>query len=174
MSNRGNDVGPQGPLSDLHSIARVSVGQILGLVEAVDEVGGMADVARISQEVDMDVDRLGPILNAAEFLGLATIGDGDVRVTDLARKLLAANVRERKAIVRDIIDDVPVFRRITDMARQAGRPLERREILDTIAANVGSHQAEDIFKALIYWGRYVELVRYDSETEQFSLRTPSK
>jgi len=28
--------------------------------------------------------------------------------------------------------------------------------------------------ALVYWGRYVELVRYDSEAEELSLRTPSK
>lgn len=161
-------------MTDMHSIARVSVGQILGLVEAIDEVGGVADVARISQEVEMDIDRLGPILTAAEFLGLVKVEDGDCAITDLSRKLLLASVRERKAIVRDIIDDVPVFRRVTDMARNAGRPLERQEIVDAIAATVGSHQAEDVFKALVYWGRYVELVRYDSEAEQLSLRTPSK
>ena len=174
MTNSGNDDGRPGPVTDFHSIAKVSVGQILGLVEAVDEVGGAADVARISQEVDMDVDRLGPILGAAELLGLVSVQDGDLRITDLSRKLLTANVRERKAIVRGIIDDLPVFRRITDMARTAGRPLERREVIDAIAANVGSHQAEDVFRALVYWGRYVELVRYDSESEQFTLRTPSK
>lgn len=174
MSNTRNDVERARPLTDMHSIARVSVGQILGLVEAIDEVGGVADVARISQEVEMDIDRLGPILTAAEFLGLVKVEDGDCAITDLSRKLLLASVRERKAIVRDIIDDVPVFRRVTDMARNAGRPLERQEIVDAIAATVGSHQAEDVFKALVYWGRYVELVRYDSEAEQLSLRTPSK
>ncbi len=174
MSNSGDVVGPARRVTDFRSISKVSVGQILGLVEAVDEVGGMADVATISKEVDMDVDRLGPILDAAELLGLVTVQEGDVRVTDLSRKLLTANVRERKAIVRDIIDDLPVFRRITEMARTAGRPLERQEIMDAIVANVGSHQAEDVFKALVYWGRYVELVRYDSESEQLSLRTPSK
>ena len=121
----------------------------------------------------MDVDRLGPILAAAEFLGLLTVDEGDVRMSELSRKLLSANVRERKSIVRGIIDDLPVFQRVTDMARKAGRPLDREEIIDAIAANVGTHQAEDVFKALVYWGRYVELVRYDSESEQLSLRTPS-
>lgn len=174
MSNIGEDVGPASSVTDFRSMARVSVGQILGLVEAVDEVGGVADAATISREVEMDVDRLGPILNAAEFLGLVTVEEGDIRITDLSRKLLKANVRERKAIVRDIIDDMPVFRFVTDMARNAGAPLARQEVLEAIAARVGSHQAEDVFKALVYWGRYVELVRYDSEAEQLTLRTPSK
>ncbi len=101
-------------------MAKVSVGQILGLVEAVDEVGGVADAATISREVEMDVDRLGPILTAAEFLGLVTIEDGDIRITELSRKLLTANVRERKRIVREIIDDMPAFRLVMEMARSSG------------------------------------------------------
>ena len=174
MSNNDEGVGRTGAVADFRSMAKVSVGQILGLVEAVDEVGGVADVAKISQEVEMDVDRLGPILSAAEFLGLVTVEEGDIRITDLSRKLLSANVRERKKIVREIIDDVPLFRLITDMARQAGRPLSRQEVLDAFATRIGSHQAEDLFKALVYWGRYVELLRYDSRSEQVTLRIPSK
>src|SRR3989442_1612190 len=89
---------------------------VLMVTHAIDEVGGDADVVTTSQEFDMELDRLGPILRAAEFLGLATGEDGDVRITDLSRKLQHANVRERKPIIRDIIYDVPVFHLITDMA----------------------------------------------------------
>ena len=161
-------------MTDFHPISKVTLGQILGLIEAVDEVGGMADAATISQEVDMDVDRLGPILDAGELLGLATVEEGDVRITDVGRKLLHANVQERKRIIREIIDDVPLFRLVMDMARSAGRPLSREEILETLTVRVGSHQAQDLFKALVYWGRYVELLRYESQSEQLSLRTPTK
>jgi NitT/TauT family transport system ATP-binding protein len=174
MSNSHETVGRAVAVTDFHSISKVSVGQVLGLVEAIDETGGVADVATISQEVEMDLDRLGPILDAAEFLGLLTVEDGDVRMTDLSRKLLSANVRERKAMLRRVIDDVPVFRLVLDVARQARRPLERREVLGAIAARIGSHQAEDLFKALVYWGRYVELIQYDSRAEQLRLRAPSK
>ena len=174
MSNNEEGVGRAGAVADFRSIGKVSVGQILGLIEAVDEVGGVADVATISKEVEMDVDRLGPIIDAAEFLGLVQVHEGDIRITDLSRKLLHASVHERKKIVREIIDDVPLFRLVTDMARQAGRPLSRQEIVEALAARVGSHQAEDLFKALVYWGRYVELLRYDSGSEQVTLRTPSK
>jgi len=157
----------------MHPIAKVSVGQIIGLVEAVDEVGGEADAATIGQEFDMDLDRLGPVVRAAEFLGLLSVEEGDLKTTDLSRKVLSASPRERKAIIRDIIEDVPVFREVTGMVRQAGRPLSRQEVLSILADRVGSHQSQDFFRALVYWGRYVELVKYDSETEEFSLRTPS-
>src|SRR5437899_4067701 len=151
-------------------MAKVSVGQILGLVEAVDEVGGLADAATLSREVEMDVDRLGPILTAAGVLGLVTIEDGDIRITELSRKLLTANVRERKGIVREISDDMPTFRLVMEMARSSGAPLGRQQVVQALADRVGSHQAEDVFNALVYWGRYAELVRYDSESEQLTVR----
>ena len=172
MPNTPQGHGPAKPLADMHPIARVSVGQILGLVEAIDEMGGTADAATISQEVEMDIDRLGPVIDAAEFLGFGKVEDGDLTITDLSRKVLHANVRERKRIIRDIIDDVPIFKEVMAMARRAGRPLSREEVLGAIAAQVGSHNADDFFKALVYWGRYTELVSYDSESEELTLRAP--
>src|SRR3989454_2099604 len=170
VSNIGEGVGRETPVTDFRSMSKVSVGQILGLVEAVDEVGGGADAATIAREVDMGIDRVGPLLGAGEFLGLVNVDDGDIRITDLSRKLLMANVRERKKIIREIIDDLPTFRLVMDMARNTGTPLGRQEVLQALADRVGSHQAEDVFKALVYWGRYAELVRYDSESEQLTVR----
>ena len=170
MPNTQEPHPPSKSLADMHPIAKVSVGQILGLVEAIDEVGGSADAATISQEVEMDIDRLGPIIDAAELLGFVTVKEGDLTITDLSRKVLHANVRERKKMIREIIDDVPIFKRVMEMARRAGRPLSRDEILGAIAAQVGSHNAEDLFNALVYWGRYTELVTYDSESEELTIR----
>src|SRR5437870_8354488 len=107
-------------------MSKVSVGQILGLVEAVDEVGGVADAATIAREVDMDIDRLGPILGAAEFLGLVTVEDGDIRITDLRRKLLMATVRERNKIIRQVIDDLLTIRLVMAMGRNPASPRGRQ------------------------------------------------
>lgn len=173
MPNTPHVNGPPKPLADMHPIARVSAGQILGLVEAIDEVGGSADVATISQEVEMDIDRLGPIIDAAELLGFVKVEEGDLTITDVSRKVLHANMPERKKFIREIIDDVPIFKEVMAMARQAGRPLSRAEILGRITAQVGTHNADDLFNALVYWGRYTELVVYDSESEELTLRAPT-
>ncbi len=173
MPNSPPANGLSKPLADMHPIAKVSVGQILGLVEAIDEVGGTADAATMSQEVEMDIDRLGPIIDAAEFLGFVKVAEGDLTITELSRKVLHANVRERKKIIRGIIDDVPIFKQVMEMARAVGRPLSREEILGAITARVGTHNADDLFNALVYWGRYTELVSYDSEAEELTIRVPT-
>ena len=174
MPNSPEAHGPSKYLADMHPIAKVSVGQILGLVEAIDEVGGSADVATISQEVEMDIDRLGPIIDAAELLNFVKVADGDLSITDLSRKVLHASVRERKKIIREIIDDVPIFKQVMEMAKTAGRPLSREEVHGAISAQVGTHNADDLFNALVYWGRYTELVHYDSESEELTIRVPSE
>ncbi len=174
MPNTQDTNQPSTPLADMHPIAQVSVGQVLGLVEAIDEVGGSADAATISQEVDMDIDRLGPVIDTAELLGFVKVTNGDLLITDLSHRVLSANVRERKRMIRDILTDAPIFRDILALARNAGRPLTRAEVLQTVASQVGSHNAEDFFRALVYWGRYAELLRYDSGSEELTVRSQSR
>ncbi len=157
---------------DLHSITKVSFSQVVGLAEAVDEAGGQADVARIAAEVEMDLDRIGPIVAASEFLGLVTVDSGTLRLTELSHKVLKAGLRERKKMLREILKDLPAFRYLIQMVEGAGRPVTRKEVVDTFALHFGTYQSEDLFRALVYWGRYSELVAYDSRSEQLSLRVP--
>ncbi len=159
--------------SGMQPISRVSLGQIVGLLKAIEEAGGDADVAEIGRSVEMDLDGLGHIVDAAVFLGLARAEEGNLTIEDLGRKVLTASLRQRKAIVRDIIKDLPTFRRLTELLQRAGRPLKREEVLAAIAEHWGTHDAPSIFNSLIYWGRYVELLAYDSRLEEVSLRTPT-
>jgi len=162
-----------GRFVDVHPISRVSLSQIVGLVEAIDEAGGVADAAAIAQDVDMQLDGIGPVVAAAEFLGTIKVDEGDLELTDLGRRILSADIRERKSIFREIVENVPVFRRVMEGIRTSGRSLSREEVLETLSSAVGTHHAEDVFRALVYWGRYVELVAYDSGSEQLSLRSPA-
>ena len=159
--------------SGMQPISKVSLGQIVGLLKAIEEMGGDADVAEIGRTVEMDLDSIGHIVDAAEFLGLARAQEGDLTITELGRKVLTAGVRQRKAIVRDIIKGLPVFQGLMDRLLAAGRPLAREEVLDAIERHIGSHDAPTLFNALVYWGRYVELLTYDSRSELLSLRTPA-
>jgi len=162
-------VGPRGT-RDLQQISKVTLSEIVGLLKAANEMGGQAEVAKISQQFDMALDRLPAILSAAQFLGLASVAEGEVTVTDLGRRVVAANLRQRKVIVREVIRELPLFQKVTDMIRRSGRPLARQELLGVLAESFGTHQADGVFNALVYWGRYAEFLSYDSRVEQLSLR----
>jgi hypothetical protein len=173
VSNNQDRDKPIRRLADMHPIAKVSLSEVVGLLEAVDEVGGQSDAANIAREFDMDLDRLGPVIDAAEFLGLMNVEDGDLKNTDLSRNLLSASQKERKAIIRRVIAEVPVFREVMGVLNEK-RTLKRDDVVQVLTGLVGSHAAQDVFDALVYWGRYVELIHYDSETEELSIRLPSR
>jgi len=157
---------------DLQSITKVAFSQVVALARAVDEHGGQADVARIADDVEMDLDGIGPVVAAAEFLGVVTVEDGDLRLTDIGRRLIKASVRERKAMLREFMKDLPVFRYVIELIETSGRPASRQEVIDALAVHFGSYSAEDLFRALVYWGRASELIAYDSRSELLTLRRP--
>ena len=157
---------------DLQSITKVSFSQIVALARAVEEHGGQADVARIADDVEMDLEGIGPVVAAAEFLGVLTVDEGNLRLTDFGRKVIKASVRERKAMLRQFMKDLPVFRYVIQLIETSGRPASRREVIDALSVHFGSYEAEDLFRALVYWGRASELIAYDSRTELLTLRTP--
>ena len=152
-----------------HTLPSPGLGQVIGLVKAVEDSGGEADAAALSKELHLDLVRLEPVVSAAEFLGLLRVHEGDLEVTELGRRLLVATIRQRKAILREIMEQTPLFRQVTEMLRGAGRPLPRQEVVDALSAQLGSHQAEGVFKALVYWGRYTERLDYDGGSEILSL-----
>ena len=172
MDKTADADGSGRPGMDLHSITKVAFSQVVALARAVDEHGGQADVARIADDVEMDLDGIGPVVAAAEFLGVVTVEDGDLRLTEFGRKLIKASVKERKAMLREFMKDLPVFRYVIQLIESSGRPASRREVLEALAVHFGTHSSEDLFRALVYWGRASELIAYDSRSELLTLRKP--
>src|SRR3989441_9192872 len=72
VSNIGEGVGRETRVTDFRSMSKVSVGQILGLVEAVDEAGGGSAAASVGRACRMDNNQLGPRPGAGEILTVVT------------------------------------------------------------------------------------------------------
>lgn len=160
--------------SDPRHLAHITLSEIVGLLEAVDEGGGEMTAARVAQEVDEDLKGLSRIIDSTEFLGFLVVDEGTLRLTDLSHTILDANVRQRKTIFRHIVEELPLVQQLVERLRSTGTPLSRNVVVREIAAGSGSYQSEQLFDALVYWGRYVELFQYDGNTEQLSLRPPAK
>jgi len=75
-------------------------------------------------------------------------------------------------MLREFMKDLPVFRYVIQLIETSARPASRQDVIDALAVHFGSHSAEDLFRALVYWGRASELIAYDSRSELLTLRTP--
>jgi NitT/TauT family transport system ATP-binding protein len=146
--------------------------EMMGLVVLLNQHGGSEDIARLAEDLDLEIDEILPSVEFAHVLQLMKVEDGRVTFTDLGKRLLASSIRERKAILREQLGRTTLFRTLLRALESAP---EHRLTDDDLAALLSLAQApvDEVIQNIVNWGRYAELFRYDSEEHQLvAVRRP--
>jgi NitT/TauT family transport system ATP-binding protein len=69
-----------------------------GLLEILAAHGGRDDLPMLARQLTFDVEDLLPLVDAAQLLGLATVDDADIELTDEGRSFVEADIDTSKAI----------------------------------------------------------------------------
>ncbi len=148
-----------------------SVSRILGLLEAVHDAGGEDDVARIAMDFDEELDEIQRTLDSVEFLGFGVVDEGNLRLTDAARELLRSGIQKRKKLFRQRLQALPIFQAVqSTLGAAPDGSASREELRAALGDKVGPGEWEDLFKCLVNWGRYAEMLAYDPEQDEFRLK----
>jgi NitT/TauT family transport system ATP-binding protein len=141
---------------------KASPTEMLGLLVLLNDHKGEEDIARLGDDLDLEIDEILPALEFAELLQLVSVKEGRVKLTDTARTLLAAPIRERKTILRDQLKQTTLFKTLLSALENAP---ERRLTEDQVNRLIEftSAPADSLVQNIINWGRYAELFRYDSD-----------
>jgi NitT/TauT family transport system ATP-binding protein len=135
---------------------------MLGLLVLLNDHKGAEDVARLADDLDLEIDEIFPALEYAELLQFVKVSDGRVTFTDLGRKLVAASIRERKSIVREQLKKTPLFRTIVRaLEASPEHRLSDEEFGHIIAFTTA--RADGAEQNIVNWGRYADLFRYDAD-----------
>jgi len=158
-------------------IPRVNYSVLLGFIELLDDAGGKSEIARIASREDLNLDSLLPILESGEILGLTKVLEGEVSMTQKAHFFIAASPKVRKKMLRDIIVNIDIFKKIIDLIKQTedgyitkdelSRYLSEHQIPFTTDTTEGYTSDFDSF---IEWGRQALIFSYDANDERISLR----
>lgn len=136
--------------------------EMMGLLVLLDSHKGTDDVARLADDLDLEIDEILPALDFAEALGFVKVDDGQASLTDSGRRLLSGSIRERKAIIREQLNRTTLFRTLTRALDNApGRRLADDELARLVEFT--TTPSEEVVQNIINWGRYADLLRYDSE-----------
>jgi NitT/TauT family transport system ATP-binding protein len=161
--------------SEFPALPPVRLGSVAGLLQLLaSENSPVVDLYRLGQTLQLDVHGLYPIVEAAEILGLLTLSEGDVSLTDAGHSFVAGSVDDRKRIVRGTLLVAPgarLIQIICRLLRQAkhGRipeSLVLDSVLDRHFEPAASRRQLD---TAIEWGRYAELFGYDSVSGELFL-----
>jgi NitT/TauT family transport system ATP-binding protein len=136
--------------------------EMMGLLVLLNDHKGSEDVARLGDDLDLEIDEILPALDFAEVLGLLKVTEGRATLTDSGRKLLGSGIRERKVLLREQLKRTTLFKALVRALESApmGR-LTESEFLRLIAFTTAS--ADDLVSNIITWGRYTELFRWNAD-----------
>ncbi len=92
-------------------------------------------------------------------------------VLDVAGKqFLAANPEQRKAIWREQLLKLRLFREVYDaIVRQQDHTISADFVEETIILRLPQENHERIFETFIRWARFGNLISYDEDTQLLSL-----
>jgi NitT/TauT family transport system ATP-binding protein len=149
------------------------VGAVAGLMELVHERGDKADIFALSSELAMDVDDIFPLLEAAVFLGLGRVKEGDFFTTDKGRAFSEADTLIKKEIFRDTArNNIQLIKQIVQVLSSASKHRMSEEFFIEILKNhFTPEEAWSQLETAIDWGRYAELFAYDYNSGELYLET---
>ena len=136
--------------------------EMMGLLVLLNSHRGAEDVARLADDLDLEIDEILPALEYASVLQLVEVADGRATLTELGRKLLAGTIRDRKTVLRDQLKRTTLFKALL---RALENSPERRLTDDEVNRLIEftPAQADELVQNIINWGRYADLFRYDSD-----------
>lgn len=162
------------------SLPYVRIGSIAGLLELLEDRQN-PDLYRLGQELQLEVDDLLPIVEAAKFMDLIEIREGDLNLKPIALEFIQGNIDQRKQIIRQqLLQHIRLVQQIYTLCQsKLNHRIPEDLVLDILNNHFSPKEAQRQLSTAIDWGRYAELYAYDEpsgeiflETSDFSSITP--
>ncbi|MDE2590642.1 MAG: AAA-associated domain-containing protein [Patescibacteria group bacterium] len=158
------------------TIPRAQVSTVMGLLEILHDFQGKVDLAKVADELRLELDDILPAVNAAKLLKLIQVNSGDLIITNEGTALLSKSISGRKKELNNMVSNLGEIKGILGFIRKEhGNEVTKEELLSFIKQEMPDVDAEQTFSWIVDWGRYALLLRYDSNSQKIKLtKSPTK
>jgi NitT/TauT family transport system ATP-binding protein len=161
-----------GPKPSQPALPHARPGGIAGLLELVMDRGGKEDLYHVAEDLQMEVDDLLPIAEAARLLEFVKLEKGDLEITEPGKAFAEADIGGRKSLFREaMLARVALLQQMNGALQSKSdhrMPLEFfRDVLDEHFSREEAHRQ---IETALDWGRYGGLFAYDSESDSLTLQ----
>lgn len=152
-------------------LPEVTVGGLAGLVEIVHAHNGQTDLPDLADELSFEVDDLLPLVDAARLLTLLEVDGAQLFLTAEGREWVTAGIQQSKKIfARLAAEHAPLVRTIVRALHNSESGALRDDFfLDLLRRGYNAGDARTQLDVAIEWGRYGELLDYDSDSGELVL-----
>lgn len=149
------------------------VNRVFGLLDLLRAYNGKTDVANLTLDLRIALDELLPIIDTAEYLGLVSVQQGEITLSDLGKKAVNGKIPERKKIVHDRLIGLEPFADVSRIIYEK-KQLSRFELARFLSSKYGyTTDLPTIVNVIISWSVFTGLFRYDGQSESLLPRHPS-
>jgi NitT/TauT family transport system ATP-binding protein len=143
-------------------------GSVGGLLELLNERGGKEDLYKIADELQMEVDDLLPIVEAATLLGFARSSRGDLELLDEGKQFAEADIEQRATLFRiAALTHVPLLQQILSaLASKSDHSMPLEFFRDVLDEHFSEEEVRRQIETALTWGRYGRIFTYDSESDR--------
>ncbi len=147
-----------------------TVSEIIGLLEIVHDHGDRINLFELGGRLRLDLGHSILVVNAAELLDLVTTPKQEVVITAVGRGFVASDATGRKHIFGKQLLCVSTFAFLVERLRRGpGGRLPADVVRTDLAIHLPHEPTQKLFKTVVAWGRYGELLGYDSGTDEVYL-----
>ena len=155
-----------------YTLPETEISEVLGFLELLNSKGGKADIYKLAQELQMEFGETIEVIRGAELLQTVNTPGGDVVLEPLGEKITQSSISERKVIIKNQIEKIPLFQDVSLFLKQNDdQEVTREEVLEKLVEMIPNENVERTFSTLVQWGRYAEIFGYNDDSHTFYLDT---
>ena len=163
-------VQPATPPAKYQSLPAVRIGSIAGLLELLED-RQEKDLYRLAQELQLEVDEILPIVEAAKLMDFVELAEGDINLKPVGQQFINGGIDDRKQIMRSqLLTNIRLVQQIYRLLEaKNNQRIPEELVLDILESHFSPQEAERQLKTVVDWGRYAEIYGYDEPSGQIFL-----
>jgi NitT/TauT family transport system ATP-binding protein len=170
-------IAPPSPMKTRYQmLPHARPGGVSGVLELVVDRGGQESIYHVADDLQLEVDDLLPILEAAVLLGFATAPEGDVEITDQGRAFVEADIPQKKALFRQaVLEKTSLLKQMySALASKSDHMMPLEFFHDLLDEHFSEDDTRLQIETALNWGRWGEIFTYDPETDRLRLFDPAE
>lgn len=163
---------PRVPVKEppIESLPNVRIVDMIGLLEAVGDQGGRADIFELAHDTGKEFGSTLYLVKAAELLDLVETPKQTVVLTDLGRHFFDGDINVRKRMLHELFGGLRIVQMTSNLLRKSETlrmPVEA--LTERVAEWLPNENPQQIVDTLVEWGRFSEYFGYNDDAKEVYL-----
>jgi NitT/TauT family transport system ATP-binding protein len=129
------------------------------------------DIGELSENISHPFHETLQIVKAAELLEFAQTPGQNVIITPLGKQFVDAEINDQKILLNKQIRKLKNFKLLLETLATNNGEVPREVLIEDYTSRMPYEDSEAVLDTIIDWGRYAELIGYNSKDEVIYLDT---